>query len=213
MTRRGLLVLSGCALGLVVGLSVGLSQQGGPADDTRGEFLKAFRRISMNTPPEDALLLRLLVECRKAQRGIEVGSANGYGAVHMGIGFERTGGHLYTIDIDSEMVKQCRENVKKANLEKTVTCIEGDALKVLPGLEGEYDFVFLDALKQDYFKYFKAVSGKLKPGAVVVAHNAVHSARAMKDFLDHMQGSPDWEMVIVRTGRNSDGMAVCYKLK
>ena len=213
MERRSALLLGGCALGLVVGLSVGLSQQDGPADDTRAEFFKTFRRISMNTPPEDALLLRILVECRKAQRGIEVGSANGYGAVHMGIGFERTGGHLYTIDIDPRMVKQCRENLKKANLEKSVTCIEGDALKVLPGLEGEYDFVFIDALKQDYFKYFNAVRDKLKPGAVVVAHNAIHSARAMKDFLDYMQGSCDWEMVIVRTGRNSDGMAVCFKVK
>ncbi len=41
------------------------------------------------------------------------------------------------------------------------TCIQGDALKVLPDLEGEYDFVFIDALKQDYFKYFKALEPKM----------------------------------------------------
>ena len=222
MQRRALLAI-GFGVLLLVGLSIslaqqtrpaeGLAQQTRPADDSRAEFLKTFRRIGMNTPPEDALVLRMLVEMRKARRGIEVGSANGYGAIHMGIGFERTGGHLDTIDIDPDMVKQCRENLKKADLEKTVTCIEGDALKVLPALEGEFDFLFLDALKEDYFKYFKAVEGRLKAGAVVVAHNAVSSARAMKDFLDHMEGRPDWEMVIVRTGRNSDGMAVCYRVR
>ncbi len=211
MKRCRTFVPMACLVLLLVGLSAGLGQQSRPADDSRAEFLKSFRRIGMNTPPEDALLLRMLVECRKAQRGIEVGSANGYGAIHMGVGFERTGGHLDTIEIDPAMVKQCRENLKKTGLDKTVTCIEGDALKVLPALEGEFDFLFLDALKEDYFKYFKAVSGKLKAGAVVVAHNAVSSARAMKDFLDYMEASPDWEMVIVRTGRNTDGMAVCYK--
>ena len=211
MKRHRAFVLAACGSLLLVGLSMGLGQQSRPADDSRAEFLKSFHRIGMNTPPEDALFLRMLVECRKAQRGIEVGSANGYGAINMGIGFERTGGHLDTIDIDPDMVKQCRENLKKTNLDKIVTCIEGDALKVLPTLEGEFDFLFLDAVKEDCLKYFKAVEGRLKAGAVVVAHNAVSSARAMKDFLGYMEGNPDWEMVIVRTGRNRDGMAVCYK--
>ena len=213
MKRYGLATLTGCVLVSIVALSICSGQQKGATDESRHQFLKAFQRIPMNTPPEDALFLRILVECRKAQRGIEVGSANGYGAIHMGIGFERTGGHLYTIDINPKMVKECRENVRKAGLAKTITCIEGDALKVLPDLKGEFDFLFLDAVKRDTFKYFKAVSGRLKVGAVVVAHNAVRSAGAMKDFLDFMKKSPDWEMVIIRTGRNRDGMAVCYKHK
>jgi predicted O-methyltransferase YrrM len=213
MRRRVLPILIGCLLASLAGLPSGSGQQSRPADDSRAEFLKSFRRIPVNTPPEDALFLRILVQCRQAQRGIEVGSANGYGAVNMGIGFERTGGRLFTIDIDPAMVKQCRENLAQAGLEKTVTCLEGDALKVLPALEGEFDFLFLDAVKADYLKYFQAVRSRLKPGAVVAAHNAVSSADEMKDFLDFMRESPDWEMVIVRTGRNADGMAVCYKKK
>ena len=50
------------------------------------------------------------------------------------------------------MVKQCRANLKKANLGKAVTCIEGDALKVLSTLEGEIDFLFLDAVREDCLK-------------------------------------------------------------
>ena len=112
------------------------------------------------------------------------------------------------------MVKAARENVAKLGLEKTVTVIEGDALKVLPDLKGEYDFVFLDALKEDYFKYFKALEPKMKPGAVVVADNAIQSARAMRDFLDFMAKSPDWDMVVVRASMaKNDGMAVCYKIR
>ena len=160
------------------------------------------------------MLLRILVESSRAKRGIEVGSANGYGAINMGIAFERTGGHLYTIDISPRMVKACRENVRKMRLEKTITVIEGDALKVLPKMEGEYDFIFIDALKRDYLKYLKAVEPKLKVGSVIVADNTIQSARAMKDFLDYLRTSPDYDFVTVRASdEKRDGMSIAYKIR
>lgn len=183
-------------------------------DAFREKFIRDFHRMGINTTPGDAMLLRILVEARNAQRGVEVGSANGYGAINMGVGFERTGGHLFTLEISPRMVKACRENIRKMGLEKTVTCVEGDALKTLGKLEGRFDFVFIDALKRDYFKYFKAIEPKLKPGAVIVADNCIRSARAMKDFLDFMKKSRDYEIVVVRASMEKrDGMAVCYKIR
>ena len=183
-------------------------------DEARKNFIKEFQRTGLNTTPEDAMLLRILVESRNAQRGIEVGSATGFGAINMGIAFERTGGHLYTLEIDPKMVKTCRENVEKMGLEKSVTCIEGDALKTLPALDGEFDFVFIDAVKKDYFKYFKLIEPKLKPGAVIVADNVIKSADAMKDYLDYIQTSPDYDTVIIRASEEKgDGMAITYKIK
>ena len=152
------------------------------------------------------------VHAAAAKRGVEVGSATGYGALHMGVGFERTGGRLITIDIDPEMVRQCRANLKKAGLDKTVTVVEGDALKVLPALEGEFDFVFIDAVKRDYLKYLRAIEPKLKPGAVVVADNVIQFAREMQDYLDHVERGGAYETVIVRASmEKNDGMAISYK--
>ncbi|MGC8742376.1 MAG: O-methyltransferase [Verrucomicrobiia bacterium] len=183
-------------------------------DEAREEFIKNFKRIGLNTTPGDAMMLRILVEASKAKRGVEVGTATGYGAINMGVGFERNGGHLYTIDIDPQMVKTARENIKKAGLEKTVTVIEGDALKVLPTLEGEFDFVFIDALKRDYFKYFQAISPKLKKGALVVADNVIQSAKDMRDFLDYMENSKDYEKVIIRASvEKNDGMGIYLKIR
>ena len=91
--------------------------------------------------------------------------------------------------------------------------IEGDAL-VLPTLEGEFDFLFLDALKEDYFKYFKAVEDNLKPGSVIVADNVIKSKNAMQDFLTFMEESPDYHMQIIRADEEKgDGMAIIYKVK
>lgn len=209
---------------LIVILCIGLAGLGAliakPAgqdktsDEFREQFVKDFQRISLNTTAGDAMMLRILVESMNAKRGIEVGSASGYGAVNMGIAFERTGGHLYTLEISPDMVKQCRDNIKKVGLEKTVTCIEGDALKTLPTLEGKFDFIFLDAVKRDYLKYFKLVESKLNPGAVIVGDNVIRSAKAMKDFLDYVQKSPKYDTVIIRASmEKGDGMSISYKIK
>jgi len=182
--------------------------------ESREQFIKSFPRISLNTTIGDAMMLRILVESMKAKRGIEIGSANGFGAINMAIAFERTKGHLYTLEIDPRMVKECRENLRKVGLENTVTCIEGDALETLSTLEGEFDFVFIDAVKRDYLKYLKLIEPKLTPGAVIVADNVIRSARAMKDFLDYVQQSPNYDTVIIRASmEKNDGMSISYKIR
>lgn len=215
MKRYRLLALVLCVA--LVGFNVVLvysGEQNKMSNEFRKRFIKNFQRNSLNTTEGDAMMLRILVESAGAKRGLEVGSANGFGAINMGIAFERTGGHLYTLEIDPQSVKECRENLKKVGLENTVTCIEGDALKTLPTLEGKFDFVFIDAVKRDYLKYLKIIEPKLKPGAVIVGDNVIRSARAMEDFLDYIQESPKYDTVIIRASmEKKDGMSVSYKIK
>ena len=215
MKRFWMMGLMVCAAVLALNTSIVFSGEGqGVSDEFRNEFINEFERGPLNTTPGDAMMLRILVEAANATRGVEVGSADGYGAINMGIAFERTGGHLYTLEIDPESVKKCRENLKTVGLEKTVTCVEGDALKTLPELEGEFDFVFIDAVKKDYFKYFKAIESRLEPGAVVVGDNVIRSAKAMPDFLDYIQTSPNYDTVIIRASMEKrDGMSVSYKIR
>jgi predicted O-methyltransferase YrrM len=167
----------------------------------------------MCTTAEDAMMLRILIESRGAKRGVEVGGNVGYGAIHMGIGFERTGGRLYSVEIDSGNVRTARGNLESVGLSQTVTVIEGDALKVLPTLDNGIDFIFLDALKRDYLKYFKALEPKLVRGAVVTADNVIVSARQMSDFLSHVQSSPNYDSVIIRASlHKNDGMLIGFKI-
>jgi predicted O-methyltransferase YrrM len=214
MKRHKLTIL---ALSTLIGVNVVMvysSQQNKTSDEFRNRFVKNFQRTMLNTTEGDAMMLRILVESSGAKRGVEVGSATGFGAINMGIAFERTGGHLHTLEIDPEMVRKCRANLRKVGLENTVTCIEGDALKTLPTLEGEFDFVFIDAVKRDYFKYLKLIEPKLKPGALVVGDNVIRSARAMRDFLDYIQNSPDYDTVIIRASmEKKDGMSISYKIR
>lgn len=180
----------------------------------RKAFIEKFRRDSLSTTPGDAMMLRILVQSLGAKRGVEVGVAHGFGAINMGIGFERNGGHLYSVEIDSDRARQARENLRKVGLEKSVTIVEGDALKVLPTLDGEFDFVFLDAVKSDYLRYLKMLEPKLKRGAVVVGDNVIVSQKAMADFLNYIENSPDYDTVIIRASmEKNDGMSVSYKVR
>ena len=196
------------------GLMVYAGESNKMSPEFRKQFIDNFHRTSLNTAPEDAMMLRILVESSVAKRGVEVGTATGFGAINMGIAFERTGGHLWTFDINPKAVQETQENLKKVGLENVVTCVEGDALRTLPNVEGPIDFVFIDALKRDYFKYLKILEPKLKVGAVVVADNVIVSARDMKDYLDYVQNSPNYDTVIIRASlEKKDGMSISYKIK
>ncbi len=180
----------------------------------RESMIKSFQRINLNSTPGDAMFLRIMVESSGAKRGVEVGTATGFGAMNMGLAFEANGGHLTTVDIDPKMVAAVRKNLADMKLEKTVKVLEGDALQVLPKLEGQYDFVFIDAVKGDYMKYLQALEPKLVAGSLIVADNVIRSARAMPDFLEYVQTNPNYHTVIIRASDlKDDGMAVIYKLK
>jgi predicted O-methyltransferase YrrM len=195
-------------------LCFGALAQDKSSPEFRKAFLQQFSRNGLSTAPEDAMMLRILIESAGAKRGVEVGVAAGFGSINMGIGFERTGGHLFSLEIDPKRAEDSRQNVAKVGLEKTVTVMQGDALQVIPTLKGEFDFIFIDANKPDYLKYLKAIEPKLKKGAVVVADNVIVSARAMADYLDYVQTSPNYDTVIIRASlEKKDGMAISYKIR
>jgi predicted O-methyltransferase YrrM len=182
-------------------------------DSLRSRFIKKFKRIGMNTTPGDATLLRILVESSKAKRGLEIGTATGYGAILMGLGFERNGGKLVSIDPDPKMVKTARNNIQKMNLQETVSIVEGSALEVIPTLRGKFDFVFIDAIKAEYLKYLRTIEPKLKPGSVIVADNVIQFEKETKDFLDFVQNDPNYRTAIIRASlEKNDGMSVSYRL-
>jgi len=210
--------LAAAALCISVLTFAGLIVYAGEANkmspEFRKQFIDSFKRTSLNTTPEDAMMLRILVESAGAKRGVEVGTATGFGVINMGIAFERTGGHLWTHDINPAAIKETQENLKKVGLENVVTCVEGDALQTLGNVEGPIDFVFIDALKRDYFKYLKILEPKLKPGTIIVADNVIVSARDMKDYLDYVQNSPNYDTVIIRASlEKKDGMSISYKIR
>ena len=173
--------------------------------------IKAIDTGQLSVSEEDGRFMRVLVMTTGAKHALEIGSAYGYGAIWIGLGLKQTGGHLTTIEYDGPRAKAAAENITRAGLADTVTVISGDAFKEIPKIAGTFDFVFLDAWKPDYKKFFDLVFPRLTPRGLFLAHNVVNKQSEMKDFLAAIGDNPSLATSIVRPG--SEGMSVSVKLK
>lgn len=158
---------------------------------------------------EDGRFLRTLVLATGARRVLEIGGASGYSAIWMGLGLRETGGSLVTIEYDAERAAALKANIAAAHLDDIVTVIAGDALQELPGLDGPFDVVFIDAWKPDYTRYYELTLPKLRQGGLLLAHNVINKGDEMQDFLKTVQERPDVLTAIVAP--SGEGVSVSLK--
>lgn len=163
-----------------------------------------------NVPREDGRFLNLLVKMTGAKRALELGTANGYSGIWIGLALESTGGKLTTVEISPEKAKEARANFEKVKLADRITVVEGDAHKVARELEGPFDFIFIDADMGRDLDYFQVLLPKLSPGGVLLRHNAIAYASTMKDYLDAAKAHPELDTVIVSLTMK-DGFALSRK--
>jgi caffeoyl-CoA O-methyltransferase len=173
--------------------------------------IKAADTDLLAVSEEDGRLLRVMIASSGATRALEIGGANGYSAIWIGLGLRQTGGHLTTIEYDPARAKTAAENIRRAGLADVVTVIPGDAFKEIPKVPGDFDFVFLDAWKRDYKRFFDMVFPRLRPRGLFLAHNVVNKQGEMPDFLGAIQNNPLVMTTIVRP--SGEGMSVSVKLK
>lgn len=158
---------------------------------------------------EDGHFLRLMVATSGARHALEIGGASGYSAIWIGLGLRDTGGRLTTIEYDPERAKELAANVRRAGLSDIVTVVSGDAFQAIPAVAGTFDFVFLDAWKRDYKRFFEMVYPRLDKGGLFIAHNVVNKRTEMGDFLDAIQKHPTlWTTIVSPSG---EGMSVSLK--
>jgi caffeoyl-CoA O-methyltransferase len=171
--------------------------------------LEPMRGQFLNVPRPHGQFLRMLVEMTGRKRALEIGTSNGYSAIWLGLGLEKSGGTLQTIEIVPETSALAKANLAKAGLQDRVTCVVGDALEVIPKLEGTFDFVFVDAVKEDYWRYFELVKPKLDAGAVIAAHNAISARQAMSKYFEMIEADPNLQTTVVQI-EPGDGFAVTF---
>jgi predicted O-methyltransferase YrrM len=160
---------------------------------------------------EDGRFMRLMIATSGAKRALEIGGASGYSAIWIGMGLRATGGRLVTIEYDPVRAKELAENVKRAGLSDIVQVVSGDAFEQIPKIPGTFDFVFLDAWKKDYKRFFEMVYPRLDTRGLFLAHNVVNKRNEMGDFLDVVLTHPALWTTIVSP--SSEGMSVSMRVK
>lgn len=171
--------------------------------------IKAKDTGQLAVSEEDGRFLRLMIASSGSRRALEIGGASGYSAIWMGMALRETGGTLVTVEYDPARAKELAANVKRAGLSDVVRVVAGDAFQQIPKIPGTFDFVFLDAWKRDYKRFFDLVYPRLDKGGLFVAHNVVNKRDEMGDFLDAVQKHPSlWTTIVSPSG---EGMSVSLK--
>ena len=203
----------GCGCALAIAAPTALAQAPGQPTDLDARvraFLDGHRSEwrDMNVPAVDGQRLYDLVRERGFTRALEVGTSTGHSAIWIAWALSKTGGRLITIDIDERRHREALANFEAAGLSQYIDARLADAHELVPALDGPFDFVFQDADKDWYARYFASIYPKLAPAACYVAHNVSgRGQRGQREFITALDAKPDLTTEFV-TGRGSGGMSV-----
>ena len=167
--------------------------------------------------PDTGRLLQVLLRAIGARRVLEVGTLGGYSSLWMARALA-PGGTIVTIEADARHAAFARAHLDAAGVGAIVDIRVGQALHVLPSLDGEhFDLVFLDADKEPLPTYLDWALRLVRPGGFIVADNALwggrvldpeatdDATRGVREFNRRLATDPRITGIIVPT---HDGVAV-----
>lgn len=117
---------------------------------------------------------------------LEIGTAVGYSAICFSK-YLSDNGKIDTLERDEERIKEAKINIKDLNLTNKINIIEGDAVEILPTLNGKYDVVFIDAAKGKYPFFLEQAIAKLSDRGVIIADNILYKGYTLSDYNKHKQ--------------------------
>jgi predicted O-methyltransferase YrrM len=148
--------------------------------------------------PLEGRLLSLLVAISGSRRILEIGTASGYSALWLARGMPAGEGEIVTIERNEERAGQARANFQQAGYGDMITVHNGDAFDVLSQLEGRFDLIFVDILRNfgspdDAPRLFAQCTALLRSGGLLVADNVLVDGEVLDhDPAPRVQGIREW---------------------
>lgn len=145
-----------------------------------------------NIDAASAALLQALIHAQKPKNILEVGTSNGYSAIQMGKVASQYGGAITTIEFFEERADLAQEHIAQEKLSDTIQIVRGDALEIMSSFPQvpSYDFIFLDANKEEYVQYFEQGMKLITPNGIIIADNTISHAKKLSAFFTAVQNEP-----------------------
>lgn len=160
-----------------------ISRHSSPSDPLLEELYRQthikFVNPNMVSGHLQGKLLEFISRMISPERILEIGTYTGYSAICLARGL-KPGGRLYTIESNDELDDFARSFFYRAGLGESIIKLTGRAQDLLPGLNMDFDLVFIDGDKREYTEYFMQVIGKVKPGGFIIADNVLWSNKVME---------------------------------
>lgn len=168
--------------------------------------------------------IKMFLAVNRPKRILEVGTAIGFSTLLM-CEYGPADVQITTIENYEKRIPLAKENFRKAGQESKITLLEGDATKILAGLSGSYDLIFMDAAKGQYIHWLPDVLRLLKKGGVLLSDNVLQDGnlieshyiverrdrtiyKRMREYLYQLKHDPLLETSILPLG---DGVTVSVK--
>lgn len=129
-------------------------------------------------------LLKMLCQLADAHRILELGTFSGYSALSLAEGMTPdpvTGQcELHTIEVFDELEDFLQDVMAKAGeLGKRIHLHFGDALQIIPQIEGLFDIAFIDADKRIYDQYYELILPRMRQGGLIIADNTLWDGKVL----------------------------------
>jgi caffeoyl-CoA O-methyltransferase len=144
------------------------------------ETRETLRAPQMLTGTIEGRFLELLVFGLGAKRVLELGTYSGYSSLSMAAGLPK-GGHIDTCEADETHAEVARRYIAQSPYADRITVHIGPALDTISQLEGEFDFVFIDADKENYLNYYEALLPRLAEHGLMAIDNTLWSGRVLDE--------------------------------
>lgn len=155
-------------------------------DETKIEEIKIKAR--QNHVPilqDDSLkLIETILEIKKPESILEVGTAVGYSALNFAKHLS-DGGKIITMELNEATANEARENLKELGVSHIIDVITGDAYEYMRTLTGTFDVIFIDAAKGQYVKYLNEAIRLSKSGTIIIADNVLLRGMVLSDYNEH----------------------------
>ncbi len=176
------------------------------------EILEKLEKTSdefWNVSHQTGNFINMLIKIKNAQNVLELGTSNGYSGLWIADALKTTGGHLTTIEFWEKRQSLAVEYFKECGFSELATFKIGQAYDVIKDeIKEEFDFVFIDANKQEYLRFFEVIDPILKPGGIILADNITSHAQKVKPFVDAISSNKNYQVQILNL---PDGLLTAYK--
>jgi len=168
---------------------------------------------------ETGELLNMILRLKNAKNMLEVGTSTGYSTIWCAEAISEQSGKIITIEQNPSKIKRAKENFQKAEVTDTITIKKGLAMQILTEFNVQqrynnfFDFVLIDADKENVIKYFDLILPMVPVGGVIVTDNMLYPEKFredMKKFSDYLKKNPKLRTITSSIG---NGEEITIKLK
>ena len=177
--------------------------------ETMAELEKTQKEF-WNIPRKTGVLINTFIKMMGIKSALEIGTSNGYSGLWIAKALKETGGKLTTIEFYEKRQSVAIANFEKCGVADIIRPLQGSACEVLEALgpEEKFDFVFIDANKREYVKYFELVKPHLTDKCLIIADNITSHAEKVQTFIDAIDADEEFQYEIVEV---PGGILIAYR--